>query len=140
MAGEVRIQTVVQLIKFGAYRKFSVPKPPLLLAAIRYTTFDHFRQSSRSFKSLSIFALCFFGIWFLRIELSDPDNSILNAFQLIKSLLIISSLLKEFQFFRKLWNALQSSWKQRHILLAHSNQVLLLLNTVLVLICDFSFY
>jgi len=37
MAGEVRIQTVVQLIKFGGYRQFSVPKPPLLLAANRYT-------------------------------------------------------------------------------------------------------
>ena len=36
MAGEVRIQTVVQLIKFGGYRQFSVPKPPLLLAAKRY--------------------------------------------------------------------------------------------------------
>jgi len=36
MAGEVRIQTVVHLIKFGAYRQFSVPKPPLLLAANRY--------------------------------------------------------------------------------------------------------
>jgi len=35
MAGEVRIQTVVQLIKFGGYRQFSVPKPPLLLAAKR---------------------------------------------------------------------------------------------------------
>jgi hypothetical protein len=33
MAGEVRIQTFVQLIKFGGYRQFSVPKPPLLLAA-----------------------------------------------------------------------------------------------------------
>ena len=36
MAGEVRIQTFVQLIKFGGYRQFSVPKPPLLLAAKRY--------------------------------------------------------------------------------------------------------
>jgi len=36
MAGEVRIQTVVQLIKFGEYRQLSVPKPPLLLAAKRY--------------------------------------------------------------------------------------------------------
>jgi len=35
MAGEVRIQTVVQLIKFGGYRQFSVPNPPLLLAANR---------------------------------------------------------------------------------------------------------
>jgi len=37
MAGEVRIQTVVQLIKFGGYRQFSVSKPPLLLAAKRCT-------------------------------------------------------------------------------------------------------
>lgn len=36
MAGEVRIQTVVQLINFGGYRQFSFPKPPLLLAAKRY--------------------------------------------------------------------------------------------------------
>jgi len=36
MAGFVRIQTFVQLIKFGGYRQFSVPKPPLLLAAKRY--------------------------------------------------------------------------------------------------------
>ena len=36
MAGEVRIQTFVQLIKFGGYRQFSFPKPPLLLAANRY--------------------------------------------------------------------------------------------------------
>jgi hypothetical protein len=36
MAGEVRIQTFVQLIKFGGYRQFSVPKPPLHLAAKRY--------------------------------------------------------------------------------------------------------
>jgi|GEM_PF-2613222 len=36
MAGEVRIKTVVQLIKFGGYRQFSVPKSPLLLAANRY--------------------------------------------------------------------------------------------------------
>jgi hypothetical protein len=35
MAGEVRIQTFVQLIKFSAYRQFSVPNPPLLLAAKR---------------------------------------------------------------------------------------------------------
>jgi len=35
MAGEVRIQTFVQLIKFGGYRQFSVPNPPLLLAAQR---------------------------------------------------------------------------------------------------------
>jgi len=35
MAGEVRIQTFVQLIKFGGYRQFSVSKPPLLLAANR---------------------------------------------------------------------------------------------------------
>ena len=35
MAGEMRIQTFVQLIKFGGYRQFSVPKPPLLLAANR---------------------------------------------------------------------------------------------------------
>ena len=27
---------IVQLIKFGAYRQFSVPKPPLLLAANRW--------------------------------------------------------------------------------------------------------
>ena len=27
---------IVQLIKFGGYRQFSVPKPPLLLAAKRY--------------------------------------------------------------------------------------------------------
>jgi len=37
MAGEVRIQTVVQLIKFGGYRQFSVPNPPLLLAPNRYS-------------------------------------------------------------------------------------------------------
>ena len=37
MAGEVRIQTFVQLIKFGAYIQFSVPNPPLLLAANRQT-------------------------------------------------------------------------------------------------------
>jgi hypothetical protein len=36
MAGEVRIQTVMQLIKFGGHRQFSVPKPPLLLAANRW--------------------------------------------------------------------------------------------------------
>jgi hypothetical protein len=36
MAGEVRIETFVQLIKFGGYRQFSVPKPPLLLAANLY--------------------------------------------------------------------------------------------------------
>jgi hypothetical protein len=35
MAGEVRIQTFVQLIKFSAYRQFCVPNPPLLLAANR---------------------------------------------------------------------------------------------------------
>ena len=35
MAGLVRIQTVVHLIKFGGYRQFNVPKPPLLLAANR---------------------------------------------------------------------------------------------------------
>ncbi|CAN5393538.1 hypothetical protein BH09BAC5_BH09BAC5_22890 [soil metagenome] len=35
MAGEVRIQTVVQLIKFGGYRQFRVPNPPLLVAAKR---------------------------------------------------------------------------------------------------------
>jgi len=38
MAGEVRIQTFVQLIKFGAYIQFSVPNPPLLLAANRYAS------------------------------------------------------------------------------------------------------
>ena len=36
MAGEVRIRTSVHLIKFGGYSKFSVPKPPLLVAANRY--------------------------------------------------------------------------------------------------------
>jgi hypothetical protein len=36
MAGEVRIQTFVQLIKFGGYIQFSVPKPPLILAANLY--------------------------------------------------------------------------------------------------------
>jgi len=36
MAGKVRIQTFVQLIKFGGYRQFSVPNSPLLLAAKRY--------------------------------------------------------------------------------------------------------
>jgi len=36
MAGEVQIQTVVPLIKLSGYRQFSVPKPPLLLAANRY--------------------------------------------------------------------------------------------------------
>jgi hypothetical protein len=39
MAGEVRIQTVVHLINFGGYRQFSIPKPPLLLGAIRYRAF-----------------------------------------------------------------------------------------------------
>jgi hypothetical protein len=29
---------IVQLIKFGGYRQFSVPKPPLLLAAKRYAS------------------------------------------------------------------------------------------------------
>jgi len=42
MAGEVRKQTVVQLIKFGGYRQFSVPKPPLLVAAKRYAQFPLF--------------------------------------------------------------------------------------------------
>jgi hypothetical protein len=37
MAGEVRIQTFVQLIKLSAYRQFRVSKPPLLLAANRYS-------------------------------------------------------------------------------------------------------
>jgi len=37
MAGEVGKQTFVQLINFGGYRQFSVPKPPLLLAANRQT-------------------------------------------------------------------------------------------------------
>jgi len=36
MAGEDGIQTFVQLIKFSAYRQFSVPNPPLLLAANRW--------------------------------------------------------------------------------------------------------
>ena len=36
MAGEVRIQTFVQLIKFGGYRQFSVPNPPQRKAATRY--------------------------------------------------------------------------------------------------------
>ena len=36
IAGEVRIQTFVQLIKFGGCRQFSVPNPPLLVAAKRY--------------------------------------------------------------------------------------------------------
>jgi len=35
MAGEVRIQTFVDLINFGGYSQFSVPKPPLLLAEKR---------------------------------------------------------------------------------------------------------
>ena len=35
MAGKVQIQTVVQLMKFSVYGQFSVPKPPLLLAADR---------------------------------------------------------------------------------------------------------
>jgi len=39
MAGEVRIQTFVQLIKLSAYRQFSAPNPPLLLAANRYKQF-----------------------------------------------------------------------------------------------------
>ena len=39
MAGEVRIQTFVQLIKFSEYRLFSVPKPPLLEATKRYGQF-----------------------------------------------------------------------------------------------------
>jgi len=34
--GEVRIQTVVQLIKFGGYRQFSVLNPPQRKAANRY--------------------------------------------------------------------------------------------------------
>jgi hypothetical protein len=29
---------IVQLIKLGGYRQFSVPKPPLLLAANRYAS------------------------------------------------------------------------------------------------------
>jgi hypothetical protein len=29
-------RNIVQLINFGGYRQFSVPKPPLLLAAKRY--------------------------------------------------------------------------------------------------------
>jgi len=36
MAGEVRIQTFVHLIKFGGCRQFSVSNPPLLLAANRW--------------------------------------------------------------------------------------------------------
>jgi len=39
MAGEVRIQAVVQLIKFGGYRRFSVPNPPQRKAANRYAPF-----------------------------------------------------------------------------------------------------
>jgi len=35
IAGEVRIQTVVHPIKFGGYRKFSVPNPPQRKAAKR---------------------------------------------------------------------------------------------------------
>jgi hypothetical protein len=35
MAGEVLIQTFVDLINFGGYSQFSVPNPPLLLAANR---------------------------------------------------------------------------------------------------------
>ena len=44
MAGEVRIQTFVQLIKFGGYRQFCVPKPPLLLAANRYRALERTKQ------------------------------------------------------------------------------------------------
>jgi len=32
---------IVQLIKFGGYRQFSVPNPPLLLAAKRYSQYPH---------------------------------------------------------------------------------------------------
>jgi hypothetical protein len=35
MAGKVRIQPVVQLIKFGRYRQLSVPNPPQRKAANR---------------------------------------------------------------------------------------------------------
>jgi len=37
MAGEVRIRTGEQLIKFSGYKQFGFPKPPLLLAAKRYS-------------------------------------------------------------------------------------------------------
>ncbi len=37
MAEEVRIQTVVQLIKFGGYRQFGVLNPPQRKAANRYS-------------------------------------------------------------------------------------------------------
>jgi len=40
MAGEVRIQTFVQLINIGRYRQFSFPKPPLLLAAKRCASIE----------------------------------------------------------------------------------------------------
>jgi len=40
MAGEVRIRTGEQLIKFSEYKQFSVPNPPLLVAAKRYKPFQ----------------------------------------------------------------------------------------------------
>jgi len=52
MAGEVRIKTVVQLIKFGGYRQFSVPKSPLLLAANRYA------QLKKASRTNSTFGFC----------------------------------------------------------------------------------
>lgn len=36
MAGEVQIETVVQLINFSASRQFSVPNPPHRKSAKRY--------------------------------------------------------------------------------------------------------
>jgi len=52
MAGLVRIQTVVHLIKFGGYRQFNVPKPPLLLAANRYMPF--YRNNRDDRKSINL--------------------------------------------------------------------------------------
>ena len=61
MAGEVQTQTFVQLIKFSSYRQFSVPKPPLLLAANRYLQPDahcsitHSRNSNVTITALKYF-------------------------------------------------------------------------------------
>ena len=67
------------------------------LARTRYRAFEHFCQSSINFKSLSIFALYFLGMLFLRIELSLPDNSILTCLQFIRSLgLLVFILIVKF--------------------------------------------
>lgn len=50
MAGEVRIQTVVQLTNFGRYRQLSAPNPPLLLAANRYKQLQEAKSKILKFK------------------------------------------------------------------------------------------